>query len=306
MDKYVISSCFDEEATAEDILFLKKERRTTLKRYVENQTCSCYYILITKYLLKHKYSVKDIKRIIKAHIVLTAYLIIHEKQPGNWRNDVSIFNDVLYKNGVTIDFYLSELDWRYLDCYSCLFNAVDFSEIKKCIAEISDEYKEVAGNNNLISLLNNIMDYFYFGCKFADLKYYNHADLIISYNMNNESLTSFSFESIDLEYQKENWISTQVFKELDIKEKIMGHIINIIIANNNYDFSKEMKIKPLHYYGIMFNEARKKFINDTYDFFDVDTKLQIATINRDKIKKDFRFKYNGKKYIFTKDGIKEL
>ena len=66
-----------------------------------------------------------------------------------------------------------------------------------------------------------------------------------------------------------------------------------------------MIIKPLYYYGIMLNEERKKLIQDSFSFFEVEARAQQAYINIDKIEKSFQFKYNGKNYIFTKEGIIE-
>lgn len=305
MDKYVISSCFDEEQTAYEILTLNKNRRITLKRLIENKNCPQFYILITKYLIKNNYSIMDIKRIIKRHIAVVSYLIIHEKEIKENRHSNDFFNNLLYSsNEIPLESLSKDYDdeWHYYDCFSQLFYYDDFEIIKKCISEIVSIYEEISGNDNIFTLLNNVLDYFYFGCKFADLKYFNHSDLLISYYMNNQQLNKFSFQLIS-EPDENSWVKTQPFSEKDIKEKILGHIINIIMINNNLKFGNEMSIMPIYYYGIMFNETRKKTIQDAYSFFDVDAKTQTASINIGKIKKSFQFKYNDDSYNFTKEGI---
>ena len=310
MDKFVINTCFDEEKTAYDILVLNKERRQTIKRHIENKNYPQYYILITKYLLKHNYSISNIKEIIRKHIALVAYMIIREKEPGKYIDENSYLNKLLYGKEMVIDSYFNDMEpIEYFDgLYDAsfeLYHYDDYETIKRTIAELSNVYEHITGNNNLFGLLNNILDYFYYGCKFADLKYVNHSDLLISYNMNNEQLNTFNFELLT-ELEPDYWVSKQSFSEKDIKEKILGHIINIIMVNKNFDFTKEMIIMPIYYYGIMFNEARKKIIQDTYSFFDVDVKTQTAIINIDKIKKSFKFKYNNECYDFTKEGILKI
>lgn len=310
MDKFVIDTCYDEEKTAYDILVLKKERRTTLKRHIENKACSQYYALITKYLLKQNYSIDNIKEIIRKHIALVAYMIIREKDPGKYIEENSYLNKLLYGKEITIEAYLKDIgpvDYfeGIYDTSFELYHYNDYETIKESIAEICNIYEGITGNNNLFSLLKNILDYFYYGCQFADLKYVNHSDLLISYSLNNEELKCFSFEPLDDVY-KDYFISTQSFKGKDIKERILGHIINVIFENDNLNYAKEMEIMPNYYYEIMFNQERKKYIQDTYSFFDVDHKTQTATINVEKIKKSFKFKYNNECYIFTREGIVKI
>lgn len=306
MDKCVIESCFDEIKTSSDILFLKNERRKAFKRYVENETCTYYYILITKYLLSEGYSPIQIKRIIKRHVAVASYLIIKDKKADSFFCTIDVFDDFLFKaEKNNIDFFLKDYDeWYNFDEFSDLYISDDYEEIKNSISSITNEYEKITGKTNIYTLLNNVIDYFYFGCKFADLKYINHSDLLISYNMNDNDLKKFDFEIVDDSY-KNYWISTQSFKEKDIKEKILGHIINIIFENDNLDYKDKMIIKPLYYYGIMLNEERKKLIQDSFSFFEVEARAQQAYINIDKIEKSFQFKYNGKNYIFTKEGIIE-
>lgn len=314
MDKLVIDSCYDEEKTAYNILILKKDIRKTLKRHIENKNCPQYYILITKYLLKHNYSINDIKTIIRKHIALVAYMIIREKKVEKVISENEFFNKLLYgPNEIAINLYLNnEKENEFYrgwdnDLFD-LYHYDDYQTIKRAIANINNDYEIITGNNNIFTLLNIVLDYFYFGCKFADLKYINHSDLIISYNQNNEQLHSFSFELLEAmgEVYDECYISTQSFKEIDIKERILGHLINIIFINNNLDYKNEMKLLPIYYYEIMFNEARKKILQDAYSFFDVDAKNQTATINMNKIKKSFKFKYNNECYSFTKEGIVKI
>lgn len=310
MNKFVIQSCFDEEKTAYDILVLKRERRQTLKRHIENKNCPQYYILITKYLLNHNYSIHNIKEIIRKHIALVAYMIIREKKPGKYIEENIYLNKLLYGKEMSIDsYFLDDDSIEYFngayDVSFELFHNNDFEITKSMISKMNDLYEKITGNNNLFTLLNIIMDYFYFGCQFADLKYINHSDIMIPHIQNSEKLSSFQFEVIDGPFD-EYYVSKQPFKWEDVKEKILGHIINIIFLNNNLNFEKEMKIMPMYYYELMFNQERKKYIKDTYSFFDVDAINQIATINSEKINESFNFMYNNECYTFTKEGIVKI
>ena len=86
---------------------------------------------------------------------------------------------------------------------------------------------------------------------------------------------------------------------------MLGHVINIIFENNNLDFNNIMNIKALPYYKMMINEARKKTIQDTLYFMEVDFENRTATINKKEIKQEFDFEYNNVIYRFTRNGIVE-
>ena len=300
-EKYVISSCYSEYETARDILLFRKERMTTFKRHILNETIQYYYILIAKYLLSLKNLNLDfIKTIIRRHIAITVYMYCRDKIENDYV--IRAFDDILNKD-INIDNLKRPLTYTgsmsLSNPFWDLYLGTDFNTIKESIDSIASEQDE------LYAILSTTFDYFYYGCKFADLKYYNRSDLLLAYGINNFEFRNFIFKPIGDEYL-ENWISTQNYKEKDIKERVLGHIINIIMTNDNLDFNKEMKLMPKYYYEMMFNQARKDPFRNLYGFFDADFKNGIATINVEKIDKSFKFKYNDKCYLFSKEGIKEI
>ena len=297
-----ISTCFDEKSTAKDLLLLKLDRRKALKRHIENNSFQEYYQLIVKYLLSINKSKDEIKKIVRRHIALVLYIIQRDIDSSHDAYLYEEFDEVLNNDTVSIDFFDEEILLYYFEPICKLYNAESYEEIKCAKKELLKYFDEEWAK----SLLNVTTDYFYYGgCGFADLKYYNHTDLLVPFGINNLDFEAFDFDVLDDDYMK-NYVSTISFKEEDIKEKILGHIINIIFSNNNLDFKNDMSVKKSYYYEIMFNIIRKKIINDTYSFFEVDFKKQTARININEIKKPFKFIYNGEKYIFNKDGIKKI
>lgn len=301
-DKYVISTCFSEYETAKGLLLFEKERMKTFKRHISNETIQYYYVLITKYLLsvETKLSIDYIKTIIRRHIAISVYMYFRDGLDKSYR--IKGFDEILDKD---IDLTDLKRPVKYINSTSLsnpfwdLYNGADYETIKDSIIDISlDDEKTVA-------LLCTVFDYFYYGCKFADLKYYNRSDLLIAYGINNYSFNNYTFKVLDNDYL-ENWVSTKNdFHEKDIEERILGFIINIILINGNLEFKDEMVVMPRYYYEMMINEARKPIFKNRYGFFEVDFINRVAVILPDKIKKSFEFKYNDIDYIFTSKGIKK-
>lgn len=312
-NKKIIDTSFSEKKTALSILNFDKERRTVFKRHLVNKSFSIYYSLLIKYLLSlNSLSIDEIKKVIKRHIAIVSYMLISDKLSQKHVIKGLIIKDIDYKlnnNMIDLDFLLTResiYDGFFYNPFDVLFENNDYKEIKGAIIAINDYYETFIGTNKYIRpLLNTILDYFCYGCKFADLEYYNHSDLIIARHLVDGDLHEFSFECDENSLEK-YWVSNNHFKEIDIKEKIFGHIINLLFVNNNLDFSKPIKIMPPYYYEIMLNVARKKLIQSTFSFFEVNTVECIATINTSAIGEDLHFKYNNIEYIFGKNGIRKV
>ena len=299
-EKYVISTCYSEYETAKGFLLFEKQRMTTFRRHIQNETIQYYYILITKYLLSlGKYSVDFIKLILRRHISIAVYMYYRDNLDKDYK--IKAFDEIIDKN-INLDNLKNQV--KYSGTMSLdnpfwnLYIGKDYDIIMDSISRLSSEKEET------FALLSTVLDYFYYGCKFADLNYYNRLDLLIAYCMNNYEFSNFIFAPQDEEYLK-NWISTKSFKEKDIKERILGHIINIIMTNNNLDLKKEMVVMPRYYYEMMLNEAYKHPFQNRYGFFEVDFQNRTAIILLNKIISPFKFKYNDKNYIFSKEGIVE-
>ena len=316
-NKKIIGTCFSEKETALSVLNFQKERRTVYKRHLGNESFTLYYSLLIKYLLSlNSLSITDVKKVIKRHIAITSYMYISDKIShkwgdwGKWCFRVKDLEHRLDNNLIDLDFLLTSESLSSTSLYDNpfvdLFVHDDFKKIKEAIVEINKVYENYIGTDNPISsLLNTILDYFCYGCKFADLKYYNHSDLIIAHHLVDGNCREFSFECDEKSLEK-YWISNDPFKEIDIKEKIFGHIINLLIETNNFDFSKPIKIMQPYYYEIMLNIVRKKLIQHAFSFFEVNTVECTATINTRAIEEDIHFKYNNIEYTFGKNGIRKI
>lgn len=297
--KYKIdSSYFDEIKFAEKILTLSFDISTTMNRLIQNETCSVYYSLLVKYLVHKETNLDDIKKILRRHITLCLYKILSNKRDKNKVVKVDTM-EMLLKN-ITISKLLEDEIKHSYSSFYYLYTAETFEEINEAYLSFLDEY----GSDDWIKLLFKIIfDYFYFNCLFADLKYINHNDLMISHSLfDDHNMNSFTFKV--LEDFTSNWKCTEGSSD-DYKEVVLGHVINIIFENNNLDFNNTMNIKALHYYKMMINEARKKNIQGTLYFMEVDFENRTAIINKKEIKQEFDFKYNNVIYRFTKNGIVE-
>lgn len=285
-------SSFNEEKLAEKILKLSFDISPTMNRLIQNETCAVYYNLLTKYLINKKIEYQDIKKIIRRHITLCLYNILVNKKNGIKKIDEM---EVLLKN-ITISKLLEDEDKYCYNPFCELYRAETYKEIKKASLSILDEY---CNDKWVEILLKIIYDYFKFDSAFADIKYINHSDLMISHSLFDDyKMNSFTFKS--LKSFDSNWKIKN--SNEDYKEVVLGHVINIIFENDNLDFNKTMNIKPMNYYKMMINESRKKSIEALY-FMDVDIIAETAVINKNEIKQEFDFEYNNIVYKFTKNGI---
>lgn len=306
--KTVIDSCFDESKTAKSILCFEKVRWTMLKRHIRKKSYQAYYYLLIKYLISLKFlSIDDIKKVIKRHIAITTYLYLRDHCSNKWDYKIKELDYRLDRELINIDFLLDDDYYRdAFNPFSDLYFDTDFKEIKKDIASIYKAYERLCGRYDYIEgLLNTILDYFCYGCKFADLKYYNHSDLIIARNLVDGKLEKFDFACDENELDS-YWINSSPFKQVDIKEKLFGHVINIIMTNSNFDYSKEMRIMQPYYYDIMLCIGNKSLIQNSFSFFNVNTVNNTARIDITKIDHSIIFNYNGKDYMLCKDGIKSI
>lgn len=306
--KKIVDSCFDEEKTAIALLTFSKERRVLMKRLYENNSYPYIYVLIVKYLLKQEYSLDDILKILKRHALIVSYYIIkkesYKTKIKKWP-DNEYLDELIKIDKIDIDTLNSNKKQESIpDSFKKLYYSCDFKTYKKEIATIISEYESAGKDSKWLSgLLKNFFNYFGNNCSFRDLNYYDHFDLVISHCMNDDkNLDKFDFECECVEL---NWISSQS-STIDFKKACLGQIINIIFQNNNLGFNKEMTFKVNYYYEIMLNEARKKNINGTINFFKViNPNERLAKIDVKELK-EFNFKYNGKSYLFSKNGIIEI
>lgn len=306
--KFVIDTCFSETETIKSILNFDKKRMTVFKRHLGNRSYQVYYSLLVKYLLSlNSLSIEEIKKVVRRHIAISTYLVVREKIPKK-PDLIFRFNDierVITDHELNLESLLKKESLGSFNPFSCLFNDEDYEDIKRDIVCISSWYDVFTkGENRIDGLLNNVIDYFGYACKFADLKYLNHGDLIVAHSLIGEKLRDFTFTCND-DSIKKYWISNVVFKEEDIIEKMFGHIINIIMLNENYDFAKTMIIMPPYYYEIMLCYAQKKLIQSTFSFISVNVKNNTAVVKSEIIKDDIIFTYNDEKYVFSSKGIQK-
>lgn len=302
-NKNVVSSCFNEKETAESILLFDNVRLQVFNRHIEHESTEEYYLLISKYLLSlNKYSIEYIKTIIKRHIAVSAYFFIRKKNKNDkkWEYRIRNLDEIIDKKISLNDLAKAPKKDESLNenPFWILYSSNDHKEIKGSISKIIKLYEKLDG------LLNNVLDYFYYGCRFLKLEFYNHSDLAIAHCLNDDMFDTFTFVPLDDNYS-ENWIYTNNFKEIDIKEKTLGHVINIIMKNKNFDLKNDMKTSSRYYYEMMFNIERKDLLS-IYRFFKIDYKMQTAYIDKSEIRKSFKFKYNGIDYIFTPEGISRI
>lgn len=295
------SSCFDEYKTIEKFFVLDKDIEPTMKRIIQNKGFQNYYVLLTKYLTENELNVDKIKIILRRHILLCIYkLLVNQKNPIE---RVKGFDGKL-KNITISNLLDDELDFSCSPFYF-LYKADTYSSVKHDIAEII----ELCSCNDeewVRSTITSLFDYFYINCGFAEIKYVNHTDLMISHSLFNQpNLERFSFKLFNVDEFLPNWKCTETSNN-DYKEAVLGHVINIIFKNNNLLFDKSMDIKSVNYYSLMLNEPRKKSIQNTISFFDIDMENYKANIDISNLKSEFIFEYNGSKYNFTKNGIISL
>lgn len=299
----IVDSCFDEEKTAVALLTFSIERRVLMKRLYENNSYPYIYILIVKYLLKCKYSLEDILKIVKRHALIVSYYIIKKESKKLFENEY--LDELIKRDKIDAETLNSDNEYDAIpDSFKRLYYSCDFKMYKKEIANIISKYESVGKNPKwLAGLLKNFFSYFNNNCSFRDLNYYDHFDLVISHCMNDDKeLNKFEFDCDNVEL---NWISSQSSFS-DYKKACLGQVINIIFENNNLAFNQDMNFKVNYYYSIMLNESRKKNINGTINFFKViDSNERIAKIDINELK-EFKFKYNGKSYLFYKNGITEI
>lgn len=301
--KKIVDSCFDEEKTAYALLTFSKERRSLMKRLYENNSYPYIYILIVKYLLKKEYSLDDILKILRRHAVIVSYCIINKESKGLFNDEY--LGELIKRDNISIDTLNdNENQNDFSNSFENLYFSNDFKKYKKEISEIIRRYESLDKNSKWISgLLKNFFNYFSYNCGFRDLNYLDHFDLVISHCMNDDKeLNKFEFDCDNVEL---NWISSQSSSS-DYKKACLGQVINIIFENKNLKFDKEMNLKVYYYYSIMLND-RKKNIKGTINFFNVnyDEDERVAKIDVKELK-EFTFKYNGKEYLFSKNGIIEL
>lgn len=298
--KKTVDSCFDEEKTAYALLTFSKERRIAMKRLYVNNSYPYIYILIVKYLLNKDYSLDDILKILKRHAIIVSYYIINNETKGLFSDEY--LDELIKRDNISIDMLnTNENQNDFSNSFENLYFTNDFKKYKKEIPKIISQYESLDKNSKWIAgLLKNFFNYFSYNCGFRDLNYYDHFDLVLSHCINDDrNLNKFEFDCEDVEL---NWVSSQSSTS-DYKKACLGQVINIIFENNNLTFERDMKFKVIYYYSIMVNETRKNNIKSTLNFFNViDINERIARIDTKELK-EFKFGYNGKSYVFTKNGI---
>ena len=296
--KIIKENNFNEKEMAKKYFTFDEDIQSTYKHFVLKKELGTVYILITKYIINEYTTDPNIIRtLLRKHMALGVHLF------SNKGDKIKP-----YLNNITFERLLNSKEEKAYNDIDELFFTRNNEEAQKIVINMIKKLKKEDKDNNTKVFLQFYYDYFYYTNIFnKKIDEITRFDLMISHCLFDEKsfMPSFIFQIRD---EDANAFADYKSKQNhQFKELLLGHIINQIFIDDNFDYSKEMKFKKAVFYKAMIGHKDAYIRNFGFVEQIGNKEDNINIINKNMITKEFDFYYEvngeGATYCFTKDGI---
>ena len=301
------SFSFDEELLAYELFHLKENKiKSVINSQIRNKSFNLIFAYVSRYLLHvHRIEPVVVRQMLRKYAVIIAYMYLESSPSLNLKGIVNPKISNMISN-MSVELLLKDI--KIPGLFGRLYNDIEYHKnLKLLINKLNrqdknkeeDIYKLLRGEYNFFSPNTELI-------KFSKNESMKRFDLIVSEEMMNNEFEKFEFE---LEYDSfiRN-IIPEGQKKLNVTFATIwtGYLIHSCIKSNDFTCSKIHDVINNNKFVLCSCDKRASIPNTHLMFmFDEVNGKNIERENIDLKKVSyFRFTYNGKKYDFTRSGIK--